>query len=118
MKDNLEKGYGVFYKTSQQDLTGGGVGVPSKNKVIEALKESGNLTEDTFPKTPAEKPRTNNEKLKESGNLTEDTFPKTHTEKPRTNIEKLKESGALTEDTFPKTPADKPRTEAEKLKET
>ena len=99
MLENLEKGYGKTDDPSQLGLNNND---PSKSKVLEALQDSGQLTEDLFPKTPTEQPIKSKvlEALHESGNLTEDTFPKAPTEQPikSKDLEALNKSGTITED--------------------
>jgi len=90
IKDNLEKGYGVSEVTKDSGLT---YTYPTSSKILEALKESGNLSEDLFPRAPIDLPTSSKvlEALKESGNLTETTFTANSAENLPTdrNIEKL-----------------------------
>jgi hypothetical protein len=79
---NLKNGYGAFDGIKSNDLTEES---PSSSKVLEALKESGKLGEDTFPKYPVEVPSSSKvlEALKESGNLKEYTFQSNTEEKSK-----------------------------------
>jgi hypothetical protein len=82
MLDNIEKGYGKPDDSTLQVLKN--FDPTKKSLVLEEIKESGKLTENTFPKAPTEEPKRSPilEALNEKGELKEDIFPKTPTEHP------------------------------------
>jgi len=86
VKSNLEKGYGSFEGATDHGLKDN---YPTSSKVLEALN-SKKLKEDLFPKIPGETPISSKvlDALKESGNLKEDTFS-SNTEAKPSIIERL-----------------------------